>query len=58
MAVEDHPKFTAWRQTLDQLIEAKKRLDRAAESADGTIGAAKLDLENAKKAYWAIADEI
>lgn len=55
MAVEDNPAYAAWRYAQDRLIEAKKRLEGAAES---DLSLAQHDLEAAQRDYDAACDEI
>lgn len=50
MAVEDHPKFTEWKKALEDLIEVKQAFKKG--------HATQADVENALKAYVALADEL
>lgn len=50
MAVEDHPKFPAWKAALEKLIEAKEGLKKKL--------ATQADVDKALADYIKIADEL
>jgi hypothetical protein len=57
LAVEDHPKYDAWSQALDELKAANDAYREAQRTGQG-VAAAKRRLDSAQAAFYLIADQI
>ena len=58
MAVEDHPKWNAWSEAFDVLVEAEKDLAKHRISSDGMHRRARARYNAALDRYNKIADEL
>jgi hypothetical protein len=60
MAIEQHSQYSAWREALQQMVEAEERYYIALmeERSPEEIQAAARDLDGARSSYRAIADKI